>query len=98
MRNAETLLHDRTGGGVLQELLLGGIKAVLNAERGEGRLVESGENQFLLTRIGVDVSHGEDAGNTGLEFLGVHLQRLLLELHAPLRDRPELGMQPEERE
>src|SRR5207253_3213697 len=32
---AEALLHDRTGGRVLQELLLGGIQMMLDRERGE---------------------------------------------------------------
>ena len=65
MRHAEPFLHDRAGGRVLQELLLGGIEVVLDGERRQRRFVESGENQFLLARIGVDVAHGVDAGDAG---------------------------------
>src|SRR3954470_1132511 len=96
MRYAETLLHHGTRGRVLQELFLGGIEMMLDREGGQSRLVEPGQDQFLLTRVGIDVSHGEDAGNAGLELLGVDLERLLLELHAPLGDRAELRMQAEE--
>jgi hypothetical protein len=46
MRHTEALLHDRTRGRVLQELLLGGVQMMLNREGGKRRLVESGKNQF----------------------------------------------------
>ena len=75
-----------------------GIQVVLDRERRERRLVEAGQDQLLLARIGVDVAHREDAGDAGLEFLGVDLERLLLQLHAPFGDGAELGMQAEEHE
>src|SRR5688572_29921454 len=96
--HTQALLHHRTRGGVLQELLLGGIEVMLDGERRERRLVEPRQDEFLLAGIGVDVAHGEDAGDAGLEFLGVDFQRLLLEIHAPLGDGTELRMQAEERE
>src|SRR5690348_18498796 len=71
---------------------------MLNGESRKRRFVESGQNQFFLTRIGIDVPHGEDAGDAGLELLGIDLQGLLLELHAPFGDGAELRMQTEERE
>src|SRR3954463_15529122 len=37
MRNAETLLHDRARGRVLQELFLGGVQMMLDGERRERR-------------------------------------------------------------
>ena len=68
---------------------------VLDAEGRERGLVEAREDQLLLARVGVDVPDGEDAGLAGRELLGVDLQRLLLEGESPVRDRPQLGVQPE---
>src|SRR4029077_8142757 len=96
VRHSQTLMHHRARGGVLQELFLLGIQVVLNRERGQRRLVEPGQDQLLLARVGIDVADGEDAGHAGLELLGVDLQRALLQSEPPLGDRPELRMQPEE--
>ena len=84
------------GGGVLQVDALVGKDVGRGREGGERGLVEAREDQLLLAGIGVDVADREDAGLAGLELLGVDLERLLLELEAPLRDRPELRVQPEE--
>src|SRR6185437_929583 len=98
IRDAQPLMHDRTGGGVLEELTLLGEEVVLDAESGERRLVEARQDELFLAGIGVDVAHREDARQTGLEFLRIHLQRFLLELESPLGDGPELWMQAEEDE
>src|SRR5881394_3516131 len=55
VRHSQTLVHQRARGRVLQELLLLRIQMMLDRERGERRLVESGQDQLLLARIGVDV-------------------------------------------
>ena len=72
-----------------------GIHVVLHAEGRERGLVEAGQDQLLLARIGVDVADREDARHAGLELLGVDRERLLLEREAPVRDRAELRMQAE---
>src|SRR6186713_1539239 len=98
VRDAEPLVHDRARRRVLQELLLLRMQMMLDREGGQRRLVEAAQDQLLLAGIGVDVAHGIDAGHIGLEFLGVDLERFLLELETPLRDRPELRMQAEKHE
>src|SRR5262245_14216740 len=71
---------------------------MLDREGGQRRFVESRQDQLLLAGIGVDVSDSEDTRYVRLEFLGVDLDRLLLEIEAPLGDRPELRVQAEEHE
>src|SRR5256884_2799053 len=83
VRHSQTLVHQRARGRVLQELLLLRIQMMLDRERGERRLVESGQDQLLLARIGVDVADRKDPGEAGLELLGVDLERLLLERQSP---------------
>src|SRR5204862_3907625 len=94
VRHSQTLVHQRARGRVLQELLLLRIQMMLDRERGQRRLVESGQDQLLLARIGVDVADRKDPGEAGLELLGVDLERLLLERQSPLGDRSELRVQP----
>ncbi len=96
--DAEPLVHDRARRRVLKELFLLRIQMVLDREGRQRRLVEAAENQLLLAGVRVDVAHGINAGDIGLEFLGVDLERFLLELEAPFCDRPELRVQPEEHE
>src|SRR5580658_6176092 len=92
-RDAETLLHDGTGGGVLQELALLRKQMVLDRERGQGGFMKAAQNQFLLAGIRIDIADGEDSRNAGLEFLGVDLERLSFQLESPLRDRTQLRVQ-----
>ena len=54
------------------------------------------QDQLLLARIGVDITHREDARRVGGESFGIDLELLALDLQSPLRDRPELGRQAEE--
>src|SRR5580704_514716 len=93
VRHAQALVHHRTGGGVLQELFLLRIQVVLDRERGERRLVEAGQDQLLLARVGVDVAHREDSREARLELLGVHLEGTFLQRQPPVGNRAELGMQ-----
>src|ERR1700728_2876594 len=65
--NAQPLLQQRAGGRVLQMDLLAGAHVLLDRKGGEGRFVETGQDQFLLARIVVDVADCVDAGNIGLE-------------------------------
>ena len=48
--------------------------------------VESTKNQFLLTRVGVDVTHGKNAGDGGLEFFRIDHDLLAIDFQAPIRD------------
>src|ERR1700722_5417121 len=96
--NAEPLLHDRTGGGVLQKLPLLRVQVVLDAEGRQRSLVKAAQNQLLLARIGVDVADRENAGHAGLEALSVDLERFLLHLETPVGHGPELGVQAVKRQ
>ena len=91
-------MHDRTRGGVLQELLLLGIQMVLHAKCRQRRFVKARQDELLLARIGIDVAHGKDTGDAGLELLAVDFQSFAVELEFPLRDRSQLGVQTEEGE
>src|ERR1035438_9172347 len=94
----QPLLHDRTGGGVLQELAFLGKQVVLDTERRESRFVKTAQDQFLLAGIGIDVSDGEDSRHAGLKFFGVDLERLAFQFKAPVGDRTQFRMQAEERQ
>src|SRR6267378_7235920 len=96
--DAEAFLYDGTGGGVLQELPLLGEQVMLDGECGERRFVKAAEDELFLARIGVDVADGEDSRDAGLEFLGIHFERPLLQFQAPFRDGTQLRMQTVERE
>src|SRR5207302_7340477 len=87
VRHSQTLVHQRARGRVLQELLLVRIQMMLDRERGERRLVESGQDQLLLARIGVDVADRKDPGEAGPELLGVHPERRILDALSPPRAR-----------
>ena len=69
---------------------------MLDRERGQRRLVEPAQDELLLSRVGIDVTHREYSRHAGLELLGVDGQRLLFQRQAPLRDRSELRVQAEE--
>src|SRR5882672_11294337 len=98
IRNAEPLMHDRARRRVLQKLFLLRKQVVLDGERRQRGLVEAGQDQLLLARVGIDIANGEHARQAGLEFLGIHPQGLLLQLQPPLRNRAELRRQAEEDE
>ena len=54
------------------------------------------KNQLFLAGIGIDVAHGENSGNAGGEFFGIHHQLLAFDLKAPVGDGAELGRQAKE--
>ena len=70
------------------------MERLLRHQRG---LVEAGEDQLELARIGIDVADGEDAGDAGLERAGVGRDQLVLHLQPPFGDRAELHGEAEER-
>src|SRR5579862_9257738 len=84
IRHPETLMHHGARSGVLQELFLLRIEMVLDREGGERGLVEPGENQLLLSRVGVDVADGEHPGYAGLKLLGGDPEGLLLKRQPPI--------------
>src|SRR5205085_5935255 len=96
VRHSQALVHHRARGGVLQELFLLRIQMMLDRERGQRRLVEPAQDELLLSRVSIDVTHREYSRHAGLELLGVDGQRLLFQRQAPLRDRSELRVQAEE--
>jgi hypothetical protein len=60
------------------------------------RFVEARQDQLLLAGVRIDVAHREHARDAGLELLGVHLDRALVDPQAPLGDRSQLRVQAEE--
>jgi hypothetical protein len=96
------------GGGVLQQDALfedrgstqlgagGRVLATRRKEGGQRRFVEARQDELLLARVDVDVTHREDAGDAGLELLGVHRDLLAVDAQAPVGDRAELGAEAEE--
>ena len=93
---AETLVHQRARGGVLQVHFLARFNEGLGGKGRQCRLVEAAENEFLLARVVADIADGEDAGNVGLKSLGIDGDGLLVQCQAPLGDRPQLGREAEE--
>src|SRR5207237_5485793 len=67
----ELLLQARRRGRVLEHQPLVRIDVAVRLLRHQRALVEAGENNLELARIGVDVADGEDAGDVGLERRGV---------------------------
>src|SRR5580658_5530705 len=96
IRNAETFVHDRAGGRVLQELFLLRKQVVLDAERRQRGLVESGKYELLLARIRIDVAHGKYPGHACLKHRRIDRERFALQGQPPFGDGSELGVQTEE--
>src|SRR6201989_267401 len=83
---------------VLERQLIVRINVAVRLLRHQRDLVEAGQDELELARIGVDVANGEDAGLAGLEGLGAHRDHVLVELESPVRHRTELHGEPEERQ
>src|SRR3974390_3735191 len=67
--------------------------------RHQRRLVEAGKNKLELAGIPIDVADRENAGDTGFEACRFDRDQLVVvQLKAPIRHRPELPRQPEERQ
>lgn len=86
-------MHDGTG-GVLEENLLVGIEVLMNSEGSQGRLMEAAQYQLLFTGIGIDVSHGKDAGDVGLELLDIDLDRVFCNCRFQSAMGPSFGDSP----
>ena len=97
-RHAELLLQAGRGGRVLKHEALVRIDVAVRLLRHQRDFVEAGQDQLELARIGVDVADREDAGNVGLERLGADRDQVVLQVDAPVGDRPELHGQAEERQ
>src|SRR5579863_2243172 len=95
VRHAQALVHDGTGGGVLQKLFLLRKQVMLDGERRQRGFVKARQDQLFLTRVGIDIADGKNTRQARLEFLGVDLERLLLQRQSPVRDRTEFRMQAE---
>src|ERR1700686_4883988 len=87
VRHAQALMHDGTGGGVLQKLFLLRIQVMLDGERRQRGFVKARQDQLFLPRVGIDIADGKNTRQARLEFLGVDLERLFLQRQSPLRDR-----------
>ena len=71
LRHAELLLQAGRRGRVLEGQLLVRMDVAVRLLRHQRALVEAGQDQLELARIGVDVADREDAGLAGLERRGV---------------------------
>ena len=60
--------------------------------------METGQNQFLFTRINVDIADSENARDIGFEAGSVHNDLFSFERQAPIRNRSEFRLQAEENE
>ena len=58
--------------------------------------METGKDQFLFTRINVDVADSEDARDVGFETGSVHNDLFSFERQAPICNRSEFRLQAEE--
>ena len=94
--HAELLLQARRRGGVLEDQLLVRIDIFMGCLRHQRRLMEAGQDELQLAGIGVDVADGEDARLARLELRGVDGNEILVEIEAPIGDRPELHGETEE--
>src|SRR6266567_2677041 len=97
--HAELLLQAGRGGGVLEHQLLVREHVVIGLLRHQRRLVEAAQDELDFPRIPIDVADGENPGLVGLEACGVDRNELALtQVDTPLRHRPELHGEPEERQ
>src|ERR1700750_260180 len=83
---------------VLERQLIVRINVAVRLLRHQRDLVEAGQDELELARIGVDVANGEDAGLAGLERFGIDRDELFVKPQPPIGDRPELHGQAEERQ
>ena len=58
--------------------------------------METGQNQFLFTRINVDIADSENARDIGFEAGSVHNDLFSFERQAPISNRSEFGLKTEE--
>jgi hypothetical protein len=96
--DAQSLVHQGAGRGVLQAYLLFRVNVLLHRESGERRFVKPTQNQLFLARIAVDVADGEDAGHVGLELFRIHLELPFVQFETPLRNWTQVGGQAPEDE
>src|SRR5712691_5557094 len=97
--HAQLLLQAGRGGGVLEHQLLVREHVMIGPLRHQRRLVEAAQDELDLPRVPIDVADGENPGLVGLEACGVDRNELALaQLDTPLRHRPELHGEPEERQ
>ena len=58
--------------------------------RHQGGFMKTGENQFQLARIVIDVTNGEDGWSRGFKALGIHWNEIFLKVEAEIGNRSEL--------
>src|SRR4029077_20683611 len=96
LADSELLLQAGRRRRVLGHEPLVRINVAVRLLRHQRDLVEAGEDQLELARIGVDVADREDARDVGLELLSIDRNEIVVELDAPVRHRAELHGEPEE--
>src|SRR5262249_5977736 len=98
-RDAELLLQARRRCGVLEHQALLRINVVVRLLCHQRDFVKARQDELKLSRIPIYVADGENSRNAGFERRSLDRDELVvLELEAPLGDRPELHGQPEERQ
>ena len=93
--NPQSFVHNRAGCGVLKAYFLLRVNVLLNTECGERPFVKSAQDQLFLSGVGVDVTHGKNAGYAGLEFFGVYIHLAFVQVQTPIRDRSQVGGRPQ---
>src|SRR4029077_436269 len=97
-RHAQFLLQAGGRGRVLEHQLLLRIDVPVCLLRHQRGLVEAGEDQLELARVGVDVADREETGSACLERAGIGGDQLFFHLEAPVGDRAKLHGEAEERQ
>jgi len=74
-------------GGVLHMDFLVRENIRRSTKRSQCRFMEAGQDQFLLSGIGIDITHCKNARNIGFKLLGIHdFQLFAFDIEAPVSD------------
>ena len=66
--------------------------------RHQGAFVETGQNEFELAGIGIDITDGKNARCCGFKFFGIHRHKVFMQVQAEIGYRSKLHRQPIERQ
>ena len=89
-------MHDGACRRVLHVHFLAGFDLCLDSECSKRRFVKTAQYQFLFARVVVDVADCVNPGLRRLEFFGIDIDRLAIDVQSPFGDWTKLGGQAEE--
>src|SRR6202021_4116312 len=94
----ELLLQTRRRRRVLEHQPLVRIDIAVRLLGHQRTLMEAAQDELELAGIGVDVADRKNSGHAALERRGLDRHQIILQRNTPVRDRPELHGQAEERQ